>query len=147
MPQSSRRYFATIHASRRHRNIVLGSGLALGSAAVFLVTQVPLGAGWRAVVAAAWTALTGVELGVLASMYRGLDGYRIEASGRVTLHAAGKPGTAASLLPGSVVLSRVAWLRFGKPSGASWGELVTLRTQDANDWRRLQVICRQLAAC
>lgn len=47
------------------------------------------------------------------------------------------------LLSGSVVLSRIAWLRLRFPHGPGFGELLTMDARAKDDWRRFQLIWRQ----
>lgn len=51
-----------------------------------------------------------------------------------------------TLLSGSVVLSRVAWLRLRLNDGLQYGELLTGNPRRDEQWRRLQLNWRQRAA-
>ena len=73
---------------------------------------------------------------------------------RIRLHADGSaeigdPSGAwrcATLGRGSVVLERVAWLRFDVDGGSQIAELLTGNPRKNKDWRRLQVIWRHLGS-
>tara|TARA_R110002096_G_scaffold163266_1_gene330664 strand:+ start:12049 stop:12378 length:330 start_codon:yes stop_codon:yes gene_type:complete len=51
---------------------------------------------------------------------------------------------AASLRPGSLVLSRLAWLRLRTAHGVLVTELIVANARAGQDWRRLQVIWRHI---
>ena len=95
----------------------------------------------------AWLLLTGREIVRLAVAFHRNAGYRLYADGSVDIlsHRGGR--RRATLAAGSLVLGGVAWLRFQPASGPCSAELLAGNSRKDQDWRRLQVICRLLAAC
>ena len=54
---------------------------------------------------------------------------------------------AVTVLPGSIVLPELAWLRIRAENGDTWGELVAGNHRQSKEWRRFQVIFRHLNTC
>jgi hypothetical protein len=52
----------------------------------------------------------------------------------------------ARLLPGSVLLRRIGWIRLETGIGQRCAELVRGSCRESDDWRRLQVIWRHIGA-
>jgi len=52
----------------------------------------------------------------------------------------------ARLLPGSMLLRRVGWIRWDDGCGRQYAELLRGRSRESDDWRRLQVIWRHIGA-
>lgn len=77
------------------------------------------------------------------AMTRGL---RITADGSLRCLDARGRWQPARILPGSVVLARLAWLRFETGKGAQAAELLRGDPRKSQHWRRLQVIWRHIGA-
>jgi hypothetical protein len=72
---------------------------------------------------------------------------RLRIGARGTLDALSPGGETRSLelLAGSLVLHRLAWLRFRFEDGLEYGELLSSSGRQDDSWRRLEVIWRQQA--
>lgn len=84
----------------------------------------------------------------MVSQLRGMSRTRrLRISARGTLEALSPEGETWSLalLPGSLVLYRVAWLRFRFEDGLKYGELLSASGRKDDSWRRLRLIWRQQA--
>jgi len=107
-----------------------------------LILLMPLAPLWRFLLAAAWI---GESLRELRALIRGaarLQLIRLDADGNVAGLGPDGRFEVLTLLPGSMVLSRLGWLRVRFPDGSHYGEL--LRGDPAKDleWQRLQLIWR-----
>lgn len=75
-----------------------------------------------------------------------LDRILIQADGRVDGYGGNGGAYPLYLLPGSIVLGRVAWLRMRFQDGLCYGELFAGDAAESEQWRRLLVIWRQQAS-
>ena len=107
-----------------------------------LIVFMPLAPVWRILLAAGWVGESLRELRGLVRGARRLSLIRLDADGNIA--AIGPDGRCEdlALLSGSLVLSRLGWLRLRFPDGSRYGEL--LRGDPARDleWQRLQLIWR-----
>jgi hypothetical protein len=126
---------------------VLGSGLLLAATGMLIIGCLPLQFAWRAGILAAGLLPAYAGLARTWRAYRRSTGYRLYADGSIDVLQADGGRRPAVYAAGSVILPGVAWLCVRAADGASWGELVTGKARSNRDWRRLQVICRQIAAC
>ncbi len=147
MIESSAAYSATLRADSLWRRVALGSGLLFGLFGLVVVASLPIGIGWRGLMALAWGMIVATELLMLIRAYRACVAVTVHTDGRLEIERTGGEYQSGRLLPGSVVLRRWAWLRMALPAAPAWGEPFGLRTQDREQWRRFQVICRHLTTC
>ncbi len=143
---SSNAYFAELHPEPRLRAIVLLSGLIACLAGFLVVLLMPLGALHRVLIVCGWAFFCGRDM---ARTWRGyaLGGaLRISGDACIEVRMAGGEWRAAALLPGSLVLPGVAWLRISVAGGGAYGELLTGNPRKNKDWRRLLVIWRHIGA-
>jgi hypothetical protein len=123
------------------RCLLLFAWLALLSG-LLLILLMPLAPLWRLLLAAAWASESVRELRALSRGAARLQHLRLDADGDI--EGLGPAGSVEvlSLLPGSIVLSRIGWLRVRFPDGNRHAEL--LRGDPARDleWQRLQLIWR-----
>ncbi len=107
-----------------------------------LIVFMPLAPVWQILLAAGWVGESLRELRGFVRGARRLSLIRLDADGNIT--AIGPDGRFEdlALLSGSMVLSRLGWLRVRFPDGSHYGEL--LRGDPARDleWQRLQLIWR-----
>lgn len=146
---SSSTFSAAIRLHSRLRLIVLISGCMLALTGVGLILLLPfagLSLPLKAIVAAVWTICSGREL---LTHWRAYGRWSV-----LTLHANGatellgkQESCAARVLPGSIVLPDIAWLRIRAENGDIWGELVAADARESEEWRRFQVIFRHLNTC
>jgi len=146
---SSSTFSAVIRLHSRLRRLVLISGLVLaltGSGLVLLLPFAGLSLPGKAVVAAVWTIWSGRELLTHWRAYGRWSVLTLYANGDTELFGKQK-SCAAQVLPGSIVLPDIAWLRIRAENGESWGELVAADPSESEEWRRFRVIFRHLNTC
>lgn len=119
------------------------SAIALGLG-MLLTLAVPTA--WRVAAAAAWTAVNARQLHLIARGYMRCRRIRIASDGSATIQAPDGNWFAATMLAGSIVSSRIAWLRLAADDGQHFAELVRAKNAENEQWRRLQVIWRHLGA-
>jgi hypothetical protein len=130
----------------RLRRAVLAFAAAAALGGVVLIVSLPLRPAFKALVALLWVARSLLET---ASQVRGMgriERIRISAGGSVEALSRSGKANPLTLLSGSVVLSRIAWLRLSFGDGLRYGELLTGNPRRDDEWRRLQLIWRQQAA-
>jgi hypothetical protein len=115
--------------------------LGVGGLALILHTGLP--ASLRACLALGWLLRVMVELAHQARGTRHSVAVRLTAERALSVIDAAGTGRRARLLPGSVVIRRVAWLRIELPNGCRYGELLPRAASRAADWHRLQLIWQQ----
>ena len=141
---SSTPFSAELTPESRLRKVVLGSGALLVAVGIIVISMLPVAAHWRWLGACLW-GLAGVrEILVIANGYRRYRRIRIESSGAMELLRPCGDWMAVEVQAGSVVLQKLAWLRFRFPDGTRCAELLRCNTRENEDWRRFQVIRRHL---
>ena len=146
---SSSTFSAEIRLHSRLRRIVLISGVILALTGCGLILLLPfagLSLPVKAVVAAAWTFWSGRELLTHWRVYARWSVLTLYANGETELLGKQESG-AARVLPGSIILPDIAWLRIRAENGETWGELVAANPRESEEWRRFQVIIRHLNTC
>ena len=143
---SSTTYSAEIRTDKRLRRFVLLFGLGMALIGVLVIVLLPVSAAGRALGVAGWSCWSGWELLTYWRAYGRWSGIRLFADGKTELLGGGEC-CAASVLPGSIVLSEMAWLRIRAENGDTWGELVSGNHRESEEWRRFQVIFRHLNTC
>ena len=141
---SSRVYVAEIRTSRALRRVVTGSALACSLLGFLCLQLLPLALPWRASAGLIWLAICAVELRRFRRPYITFSHMRFHAGGKVELLAHSQAVARATILPGSVLLGGAGWIRRGSDEAGSSAELVSGKTQESKQWRRLQVIWRHL---
>ena len=141
---SSTPYSTELDTEPLLRRIVLASGALLTVAGILVITTLPVAPSWRWLAAGAWC-LGGLrEVLLIAGGYRRYGRIRIDSAGAIRLQGPGGDWTVAELRAGSVVLQRLAWLRFRLPDGSGCGELLRGDTFEDEHWRRFQLVWRHL---
>jgi hypothetical protein len=124
--------------------LISGLGLALTGGGLVLLLPLDLPA--RLLALLGWFWWSSRELLTYCRVYARWSACKLSADGEIRL-IGDDECCAATLLPGSIVLSEVAWLRLRAENGDVWGELVAGKHRESKDWRRLQVIFRHLNTC
>ena len=146
MHAASTSYSADIAPDARLRRFVLLSGALLFLAGIACVTLLAVSAGLKGVIAVIWVCLCGYEWLAFRHGYASGGALRIAAGGSVERQCRDGTRKPARLCPGSLVLTRFAWLRIAPAGGRPCAELVSAAGQETEDWRRLQVIWRHIGA-
>ncbi len=125
---------------------MLLSGAVLCLAGLGFVPLLPVSVELKALLGAVWLGLCGYEWHSLWLGYALSGSLRIAAGGHVERECADGTWRPARLRPGSVVLSRLAWLRIESRGMRPYAELVCGDCRQSEEWRRLQVIWRHIGA-
>ena len=128
------------------RRLVLLSGAVLCVAGLGFAPLLPVSIELKALLAAAWLALCGREWQAFWQGYARSGGLRIAAGGHVERQCRDGTWQPARLRAGSLVLSRLAWLRIESRDMRPYAELVRGDCRESEEWRRLQVIWRHVGA-
>jgi hypothetical protein len=142
---SSRGFETVLAPVARLRKLLLAFSAGALLAGTALVLRLPLRMELKLVVVCLWLVCCLLEM---RSQLRGMsriDRIRMYATG--SLEGLSRNGRVEplKLLSGSVVLSRVAWLRLELDDGLRYGELLAGNPRRDEQWRRLQLIWRQQA--
>jgi len=143
---SSGTYSAELRPDAMLRRLVLVSGGVLGASGVALILVMPFNAMVLIAGSAAWLAYSGWELVGVSRGYARCRRLRVTAGGEMKLLDAEGNWRAARLLPCSVLLRRVGWIRGEDSEGRQYAEPVRGSCRESDDWRRLQVIWRHIGA-
>ena len=143
---SSSRYSAELQTDPALRRLVLLSGVGLGAIGLLLTLRLPVHPALAGTGALGWSAYTAWELCKAMSGYATTRVLRIAADGSLRRRDATGCWRPARLLEGSVVLARLAWIRFETEHGTTVAELFRGDPRKSHDWRRLQVIWRHIGA-
>ncbi len=111
-----------------------------------MILATPLPIVWRLPAVALWLASNMRELVVLRRGQSCVDRLRLWQGGSARLRGPDGCWFPATLVPGSIVLRRIAWLRFEAEDGRKFAELLRCKGVQNESWRRLQVIWRHLGA-
>jgi hypothetical protein len=128
------------------RRWVFLSGACLTAAGAVTILVLPLGLPLRLPAACAWSLLGALRLASLAAAYRSYRRIHLDADGSLLLESGDGAQTPGRIGPGSIALSRVAWLRVVKGERFLAGELLRGNGRESEAWRRFQVIWRHLGS-
>ncbi len=107
-----------------------------------LLIRLPIPLLIRLPLCAVWL-VTGVrELSRQSRGYERIKSIRLEAGAAMVTDRRGRQAP-VQILPGSVVLPRLAWLRLKCPDGLIYGELLRGDAAVCRQWRHLQILWRQ----
>lgn len=143
---SSARFETVLTPRKLLRRLLLFSGCSATLVGAMLIFSLPLVPELKALFCTLWLLSGLLEMKALRFGMSRIDRIRIRADGAVDgfdLEGAEYP---LRLLPGSIVLDRIAWLRLGFANGRSYGELLTGNAGESEHWRRLQLIWRHQAS-
>ena len=111
-----------------------------------VILDLPISVASRSVTVAGWFFWTAGELLTYWRVYGRWLAYSLSADGEVRAFGR-RENCTAKVMPGSIVLAEVAWLRLQAENGDKWGELVAGKHRESEEWRRFQVIFRHLNTC
>ena len=143
---SSHIYSAELTPDPLLRRVVLWSGAGATLVGIILITALPIAAHWRAATGIAWLLLNGHDLVLIAKGNKRCKRIRLLQNGAAEVLTPTGSWVAVTLLAGSIVLPRIAWLRFAADDGSRYAELIRGKRAQNQHWRRLQVIWRHLGA-
>lgn len=140
---SSAGYAAELVPSRFLRLAVWSFGCGALVLGALLVLSLPVVAQLKTPLCLLWLASAAGELAAYRRGMSRIGRIRIRSERRaqgIDRHGAEQD---LQLLPGSVVLDRVAWLRMRFEDGLEYGEVFTGHASGDKEWRHLLVIWRQ----
>ena len=118
----------------------------LNAIGLVLILLLPLHAGLRATGCVVWACSAYLEIARLEAGFRRCIEIRLHASGEVEIADNDGEWSPARLLPGSLVLTTLGWLRLQTIDGQIILQPVRGDARKDHDWRRLQVIWRHIGA-
>ena len=125
------------------RRLVLSVGAVTMLGGLMLVGHLELPPVWRAALACLWLMDCLWSLGALAQGARRVRKIRLDAAGTIVALGPGGRVEALTLLTGSFVLRRIAWLRVAFPDGSRHAELLVAASEECAAWHRLQLVWQQ----
>jgi hypothetical protein len=137
-------YSARLVPERGLRLLVLSAGTVTTVVGVCVIAGLGLAPVSRLFAAALWLISSLRELWLMGRAQRRFRAVRMYPGGRAELSCRQGGRVGASLLAGSVVLPRLAWLRFRTEDGWRHAELLRRNAGRGEQWRRLQVLARHL---
>jgi hypothetical protein len=140
---SSTEFSTELRPDKRLRKLVVLSGAICGIAGLSLVIHMPIGVLLRIVLAAIWLSWCIFEVSVLTRAWIRTSRIRISQSGQIWVTDAAGQRLRVSLLRGSVVGNRYAWLRIRFEDGRKSAELVGGNAVKDGQWHRFQLIWKQ----
>ena len=143
---SSHTYSTELSPDPFLRRVVILFGIAAAVVGLAMILALSMPPVWRAVAALVWLVMNGRELALMAKGYKRCRRIRIGYGGDVELLGRDGGWMSATLVSGSVVLRKYAWLRLETGEGLRFAEPVRAKNAQNKDWRRLQVIWRHLGA-
>jgi hypothetical protein len=138
---SSRRYAVDWVPTRHARFRVLVGAWLLTLAGFVLVLNMRLPPALAAAIAVTWLACAIRAIVVQSVAIRDLRNITLHADGTVSARTR-DDSVRMQLAPGSLVLGRYAWLRFGGPRHRRFGVLVSAAELGPTGWRRLNLFWR-----
>ena len=130
---------------RSLRCLVLVSACFFLVAGVVLILHFPLAPVWRGLIIVAWVADVCVEMARIIAGAARVRLLRLDETGHIM--AEGPEGSMLdlTLMTGSLVLRRFAWLRLRFPDNSYYAELICGDPARDQQWQRLQLIWQQSA--
>lgn len=119
------------------------TGFAMLSIGILLIVSLPIAPLWRIVLLAIWVADCSIELRRLRLGAARVSAIMLNSRGLVTAVDASGDRSELTLLTGSMVLSRLAWIRVRSSAGICHGALFTRRHTGPETWHRLQLLWHQ----
>jgi len=126
--------------------VVSTSGRLLIAAGLALILVLDIDVVLRVAGCLVWVLAGRFELRRLEQGFDACKAIRIDSSGEAMILNSEENWMPATLLTGSVLLRRLAWIRLQDQSGQIFLELISGDARQSQDWRRLQVIWRHIGA-
>lgn len=140
---SSGRFETELRVDERLRRLVLYSGaLSLLTGSV-LILHLPLSPVFRFFGVGLWVWQVAREFCRQTDGANRVRRLLISSDGEIVASGRGGVPERLRLLPGSVVLERLAWLRLGFADGSHYGELLAGDPRSDAQWHGLQLVWRQ----
>ena len=125
---------------------MLGAGAGLFVLGAVAILTLSIDVRIRLAATGAWSVLLARETWQFVAGFAICRGMRVSADGAISILAGDGREIPARLVPGTVVLQQLAWLRIRTDSGLAYAEPLAGKSTENEAWRRLQVIWRHLGA-
>jgi hypothetical protein len=142
---SSAGFEAEVVPRKLLRASLLSASCAATVAGIVIVLTLPVVAELKALFGMLWLLSGAAEVRALRRGMSRIERICIRSDGSVAGFDCRDERYALRLLPGSVLLGRVGWLRLGFADGLRYGELVTGNAREDQHWRRLLIVWRHRA--
>lgn len=126
----------------RLRRLVLLAGCVLLVIGLLLIICLPLDLAWRGAIGAVWVCDVCREMAGLRAFSARIHSLRLDQTGRIVADGP-KGGEELTLLNGSMVMPRIAWLRLRFADNCRGAELFLGDMGRDPQWQRFQLIWRQ----
>jgi hypothetical protein len=140
---SSTEFSAELRPDGTLRKLVLLSGALAAIAGLTLIMHMPLSAIHRVISSALWLVWCGIETSALTKVWPNVSRIIVNSAGEVWVTDAAGQRVRATLLRGSIVIRRLAWLRMHLEDGRKYAELVSGNAVEDCQWHRFQLIWKQ----
>jgi len=128
------------------RCTVLLTGALATILGIMMILTLPMNLAMALAASLLWSVISMRELLLMCKAYSRYRRLRLDSAGKVALISDSGDSQAATLLAGSVVLGRLAWLRIESSDGLRFAELMCGNGRENKQWRLLQVIWRHFGA-
>ena len=136
-------YAVHLEPDKRLRRLQLACGVILYAAGAALLWGMPIGMLPKVGTVVAWLAIGRLEWRRQLRGFRRVAGIRIHETGALECLDSCGTRQSVSLMAGSVVLRRLAWLRLKFGDGSHYGELLSGHAQRQAEWHGLQLTWAQ----
>ena len=143
---SSIRYSAELAPDPALRRAVLIAGALAILGGIAVIAALPITWQWQVIVGLGWGVYSGRDLWLIARANKACQRLQVDQDGCIRVFDRECCCSPATMDSGSLVLRRLAWLRFRTAAGRRHVELIRRKSTQNDDWRRLQVIWRHLGA-
>jgi hypothetical protein len=126
--------------------IVIFSGHLFCAVGCVLLLTLPFDMTWCLLLCACWLGSYWLELSGLRRGHSNCLAIRLHAGGAINICDRSRDWVPATLQRGSLVFTRLAWIRARSEDGQMYTELLSGDARASHEWRRLQVIWRHIGA-
>lgn len=140
---SSTVFEVVLHPDPILRRLVLWTGIALMSCGMILIAQLEISPLWRGAVGTIWLADSLRELRNLHHGATRVCSLILDSAGNIAATDIDGDQHELTLLTGSMILPRLAWLRVRFRGGRRHAELFTRKRSGPVTWHRLQLLWHQ----
>lgn len=139
---SSGAFSIELQPSNALRGMLVVCAIVSTVTGVVLILLLPIDGGLRSVLAIAWSCAGARDVRARLAGAGQLNRIRLTATGEVHALDVDANWRRVTILPGSLVTGRFAWLRLRLADGSSYAELLTGDARQSRDWHGLQLVWR-----
>jgi hypothetical protein len=123
---------------------LLGAATLTTALGLWVILCLPIGRGFGAIAAVGWCLFGAYQAVDIANLHKRFSRLRIASDGSSEICTTDGQWHAATIGPGCIVLTHLAWLRLRLADGRRYRALLRGEARESKQWRRLQVIWRHL---